>query len=354
MLWLGSPARTRRRRILRSGNGQSLAMGGLRGRPRGPLCIWGLSHVAWGLVRDGNGLAGSRRVQATLCRAGRQSIGCLGRGGAGWGRGSRCMGFFVAGAMIASSKRVRAALDVIAGSARSTNKCSRSGVCLSRKAGIPWHCRIGAPRLSTVIPALTTALRMEPCRRIAAILPANARISAVRRPWVVRAAAMRARPAAEGPVLAPPCMRQRPFPIAGARQAQPARVFAPHRGAAFGLPRGLPLRRAPLGFSRCRGFCVGTAQLVAAGWVCMGCSLRMRGDFDAGKGRILEPPMLGGVAPVAPRVRTPERRSGRWHGQMRARADPVAVSHARPVARRCRSAIAVAFARTADWRWASA
>ena len=43
-----------------------------------------------------------------------------------------------------------------------------------------------------------------------------------------------------GPVLRPPCMRQRSLPrIAGARQGQPARVRAPQRGASarLGLPR---------------------------------------------------------------------------------------------------------------------
>ena len=48
--------------------------------------------------------------------------------------------------------------------------------------------------------------------------------------------------AVRGPVLRPPCMRQRSFPLrAGARQGQPARVRAPHRGirARVGLPRRL-------------------------------------------------------------------------------------------------------------------
>ena len=74
---------------------------------------------------------------------------------------------------------------------------------------------------------------------------------------MVRAAAMRMRPSAEGPVLAPPCMRQRPFFIAGLLQGQPARVFAPHRGAAFGLPRGLPLRSVPTGVTGAASGCVG-------------------------------------------------------------------------------------------------
>ena len=43
-----------------------------------------------------------------------------------------------------------------------------------------------------------------------------------------------------GPVLRPPCMRQRSLPrIEGARQGHPARVRAPQRGASarLGLPR---------------------------------------------------------------------------------------------------------------------
>jgi hypothetical protein len=75
---------------------------------------------------------------------------------------------------------------------------------------------------------------------------------------MVRAAATRARPSGvRGPVLVPPCMRQRPFFIAGPLQGHPRRVLAPQRGAALGLPRRLPFRRGPLrgGFSGCMGFC---------------------------------------------------------------------------------------------------
>lgn len=51
------------------------------------------------------------------------------------------------------------------------------------------------------------------------------------RPWMVRAVRRRARPSAvRGPVLRPPCMRQRSLPrMAGARQGQPARVRATAR-----------------------------------------------------------------------------------------------------------------------------
>ena len=43
-----------------------------------------------------------------------------------------------------------------------------------------------------------------------------------------------------GPVLLPPWQRHRPLIMAGARHGSPARLRAPQRGAAFGLPRGLP------------------------------------------------------------------------------------------------------------------
>ena len=46
-----------------------------------------------------------------------------------------------------------------------------------------------------------------------------------------------------GPVLFPPCRRQRPFFIAGAWQGVPRRVLAPQRGAFEGSPTGLPFLR---------------------------------------------------------------------------------------------------------------
>jgi hypothetical protein len=71
-------------------------------------------------------------------------------------------------------------------------------------------------------------------------------ISAVRWPWTRLAVRQRTRPAAvRAPVLLPPCRRQRPFAMAGWRQAQPARVRAPQRGAARKSPEGLPWRRRP-------------------------------------------------------------------------------------------------------------
>ena len=67
------------------------------------------------------------------------------------------------------------------------------------------------------------------------------RQSAEHRPWRQAAARMRAMPwRVRGPVDAPPCMRQRPLAIAGARQAVLRRVQAPQRGAFAGLPGGLP------------------------------------------------------------------------------------------------------------------
>jgi hypothetical protein len=56
-------------------------------------------------------------------------------------------------------------------------------------------------------------------------------------------------------------MRHRPFRIAGERQAQPVRVFAPQRGARFGSPRGLPASNGP---SRgCMGAGDGSAGLTS-------------------------------------------------------------------------------------------
>jgi hypothetical protein len=42
-----------------------------------------------------------------------------------------------------------------------------------------------------------------------------------------------------GPVLVPPCIRQRLLSIAGPMQRVPLRVLAPHRGAMLGSPTGL-------------------------------------------------------------------------------------------------------------------
>ena len=57
-----------------------------------------------------------------------------------------------------------------------------------------------------------------------------------------RAFRLRSRPAGvRGPVLRPPCIRQRPFFIAVPSQAVPRLVFAPQRGALEISPGGLKL-----------------------------------------------------------------------------------------------------------------
>ncbi len=86
-----------------------------------------------------------------------------------------------------------------------------------------------------------SALTYRCCARCGA--PAAAYI-----PCVVFAAIIRAIPSAvRGPVQRPPCIRHRPFAIAGARQGQQVvRARAPQRGARFGLPRGLPFRSGPV------------------------------------------------------------------------------------------------------------
>src|ERR1700704_5974951 len=49
----------------------------------------------------------------------------------------------------------------------------------------------------------------------------NSIISALYRPWIVRACRIRSIPAAVGPVLLPPCIRHREFLIAGDRHELP-------------------------------------------------------------------------------------------------------------------------------------
>src|SRR5947207_1036107 len=57
----------------------------------------------------------------------------------------------------------------------------------------------------------------------------------------------RAKPSGvRGPVLAPPCIRQRPLDIPGARHSLPRRVLAPHLEALFGSPGRLPFFSHPL------------------------------------------------------------------------------------------------------------
>ena len=67
-------------------------------------------------------------------------------------------------------------------------------------------------------------------RRKAANARRSATMSAVCKPVRVRAARSLAKPSGvRGPVLGPPCIRQRPFGIAGALHGRPARVRAPQR-----------------------------------------------------------------------------------------------------------------------------
>jgi hypothetical protein len=70
--------------------------------------------------------------------------------------------------------------------------------------------------------------------------------SFVYRPCLSNARRIRCRPSdVFGPELRPPCSLQRPFRIAGPRQAPPFRVLAPHLGAAWKSPPGLPFRKTP-------------------------------------------------------------------------------------------------------------
>ena len=85
------------------------------------------------------------------------------------------------------------------------------------------------PRLTADRYTATIALRAA--RRSWAIIRRSSTISALDRPCLVLAAFTRARPSAvRGPVDGPPCIRQRPFGIAGAQHGIPLRVRAPQRG----------------------------------------------------------------------------------------------------------------------------
>jgi len=76
------------------------------------------------------------------------------------------------------------------------------------------------------------ALRAK--RRSAASARLSSIISAVCSPVRVRAARSRAKPSAvRGPVLAPPCIRQRPLGMEGARHGVPLRVRAPQKRLGF-------------------------------------------------------------------------------------------------------------------------
>jgi hypothetical protein len=84
------------------------------------------------------------------------------------------------------------------------------------------------------------------CRRSAR----NSRLSSIAfalyRPCFHRALRLRSKPSGvRGPVLGPPCIRQRPFGIAGLLHGVPALVRAPQRGALSGLPGRLPFFKRP-------------------------------------------------------------------------------------------------------------
>src|SRR5262245_28982387 len=86
-------------------------------------------------------------------------------------------------------------------------------------------CRAESSRASSVIQARR--------RLTAAAAERRPMTAAVRRPWTRQALRARRCPSAvRAPVLLPPCRRQRPFFMAGWRQAEPARVVAPKRGPA--------------------------------------------------------------------------------------------------------------------------
>ena len=82
----------------------------------------------------------------------------------------------------------------------------------------------------------------------------SARAAREYRPCFQRAPRLRSSPSAvRGPVLRPPCIRQRAEPrTAGARHGWPPRVraFAPQRGARDGSPQALPFRRLFLPFQK--------------------------------------------------------------------------------------------------------
>ena len=70
--------------------------------------------------------------------------------------------------------------------------------------------------------------------------------SAEQTPCFQRARRLRANPSGvRGPVLRPPCRRQRPLGMAGWRHSPPQRVWAPQRGAARKSPGRLPFFSRP-------------------------------------------------------------------------------------------------------------
>jgi hypothetical protein len=143
-----------------------------------PARFSALPHVAWGFMRAGNGLAGSRRRHALGWRGRSQGKGCRG----GFGAGSRCMGVCAGRCaarrtgcrtpvpMAHSSDRTSAALNAIAINSRIAKYRSRSAVGgLSGNDIPPRHARMGSARFSTRNPARTMAFKTVPRRLVARI-----------------------------------------------------------------------------------------------------------------------------------------------------------------------------------------
>jgi len=80
--------------------------------------------------------------------------------------------------------------------------------------------------------------------------PPRMKSQLVARPFFELACLERAKPApVRGPVLAPPCIRQRPLRMAGPLHRVPFHVLAPHRGAVLGSPGRLPFFNHPRRFA---------------------------------------------------------------------------------------------------------
>jgi hypothetical protein len=138
------------------------------------------------------------------------------------------------GARVAASASIVARSSSLPGSPEGCGGGLSSGGMLCRRSTSS-----GGSRALRSIAAISTVPRRNRVR----MWRSRVRIAAPNIPWMVRAERRRARPASvRGPVLRPPCIRQRVFPwMAGERQGQPARVRAPQRGESprFGLPRRL-------------------------------------------------------------------------------------------------------------------
>ncbi len=83
-------------------------------------------------------------------------------------------------------------------------------------------------------------------RRMARAVWRSLFATSLHRPCASRASRLRRKPAAVlGPVLRPPCIRQRPLGMAGLRHDVLRLVLAPHRGAVCQSPGGLPFLNHP-------------------------------------------------------------------------------------------------------------